>query len=189
MNDDDVIDLKVLPKYYEAQVRGYKNFEIRKNDRNFKVGQHLKLREWDKDIGYTGRSVLVKITYITDYAQQDGYVVLGTTKTRIYLVSGAIDMPKMSGSGEWVGNIADGPTDKRYSSENGMRVAKLGDNYIESYETTSTLLFQTISKINLTKSLDKAKFFNHTNLSRNIHDQFGRMGVKFCRITVDQEEN
>lgn len=30
--------LKILPEYYNAQIEGKKNFEIRKNDRNYQVG-------------------------------------------------------------------------------------------------------------------------------------------------------
>lgn len=65
---EDAINLRILPEYFEAQLNGDKKFEIRKNDRDFKVGQYLNLREWSKANGYTGRSVIVKITYITDYA-------------------------------------------------------------------------------------------------------------------------
>lgn len=46
--------LKIAPEYYEAQARGLKNFEIRKNDRNYHTGDYLTLREWDGE-NYTGR--------------------------------------------------------------------------------------------------------------------------------------
>ncbi|EDN7323724.1 DUF3850 domain-containing protein [Listeria monocytogenes] len=68
--------LKILPEYFDAIDHGVKTFEIRKNDRNFKVGDILILREYDEE-HYTGPELKTKITYITDYAQQDGYVVLG----------------------------------------------------------------------------------------------------------------
>lgn len=71
-------ELKILPEFFEAITSGHKRFEIRKNDRDYKVNDLLILREYDlqKD-EYTGKSYAVKVTYITDYAQQDGYVVLG----------------------------------------------------------------------------------------------------------------
>ncbi|WPC19449.1 DUF3850 domain-containing protein [Pediococcus inopinatus] len=70
--------LKILPEYFAAQLIGTKNFEIRKNDRDYKVGDYVCLSEWDKDEEeYTGRSILTVITYITDYKQRDGYVVFG----------------------------------------------------------------------------------------------------------------
>ncbi|EOS7882279.1 DUF3850 domain-containing protein [Enterococcus hirae] len=68
-------ELKILPVYFEAVVNGRKQFEIRKNDRDFQVGDQLILKEWNKD-GFTGRACQSEITYITDYMQKNGYVVL-----------------------------------------------------------------------------------------------------------------
>lgn len=68
--------LKILPEYFEAVVSGDKRFEIRKNDRNYQNGDILRLNEY-QDGQYTGDVHVAEITYITDYAQQDGYVVLG----------------------------------------------------------------------------------------------------------------
>ena len=31
-------DLKILPQYFEAVIKGRKKFELRKNDRDFNVG-------------------------------------------------------------------------------------------------------------------------------------------------------
>ena len=82
-------ELKILPEYFEAVTSGRKQFEIRKNDRDFKVGDQLILREYKKYIkhelpgltrttfSYTGDSYKAEITYITDYMQKSGYVVLG----------------------------------------------------------------------------------------------------------------
>lgn len=72
--------LKIKPEYFEMQLKGLKNFEIRKNDRNFKVGDIICLKEFD--CGYTKRFIHVEITCIvnnTEYCK-DGYVVLGTQK-------------------------------------------------------------------------------------------------------------
>lgn len=69
-------ELKILPEYFEAVVSGRKQFEIRKNDRDFNVSDRLYLREWNGE-EFTGDSYKAEITYITDYAQKDGYVVLG----------------------------------------------------------------------------------------------------------------
>lgn len=72
-------ELKILPEYFRAQYNGEKQFEIRKNDRDYKLGDWLKLREYDPIAEmYTGRYMIVEVTYITDYRQKDGYVVLGT---------------------------------------------------------------------------------------------------------------
>ena len=77
----EVKALQVEPKYFQAQKEGRKNFEIRKNDRDFKVGEVLILREYDSTTGeYSGRQVFCLITYITDFEQKPGYVVLGTKR-------------------------------------------------------------------------------------------------------------
>ncbi len=39
--------LKTWPQFFEAVARGEKTFEIRRNDRNFLVGDDLILRKWD----------------------------------------------------------------------------------------------------------------------------------------------
>lgn len=71
--------LKILPEYYNAQIEEKKNFEIRKNDRNYQIGDWLLLKEYNPKIKkFTERKVMVEVTYITNYQQKDGYVVLGT---------------------------------------------------------------------------------------------------------------
>lgn len=69
-------ELKILPEYFEAVTSRRKRFEIRKNDRDYKVGDLLYLRKWNGE-NFTGDSYKAEVTYITDYAQKDGYVVLG----------------------------------------------------------------------------------------------------------------
>lgn len=68
-------DLKITPQYFEPVMQGIKPFEIRKNDRDYKVGDVLVLREWNGN-KYTGNSITKEITYITDYEQQPGYIVM-----------------------------------------------------------------------------------------------------------------
>lgn len=78
-------ELKVWPRYFKPIIEGRKKFEIRKNDRNFAEGDVVILREWvldrsrsdDGDGYYTGRQVRKRVGFITDYAQQPGYVVFG----------------------------------------------------------------------------------------------------------------
>ncbi|HEX2614472.1 MAG TPA: ASCH/PUA domain-containing protein [Nitrososphaera sp.] len=73
-----VHELKTLPEFYWAVITGQKRFEIRLNDRDFQVGDRLLLREWkQEDQCYTGNAVSRDITYITNYQQKEGYVVLG----------------------------------------------------------------------------------------------------------------
>ncbi|MES2287302.1 MAG: DUF3850 domain-containing protein [Bacteroidota bacterium] len=74
-------ELKTLDKYYRAVLQGAKNFEIRFNDRNFKVNDILLLKEIDKDGNYTGRQLYRIVTYIlkdaVEYGLKEGFVILG----------------------------------------------------------------------------------------------------------------
>jgi hypothetical protein len=57
--------LKTWPEFYKAVESGDKNFELRRFDRPFKVGDVLLLQEWDKDTQeYTGHELKRTITYI-----------------------------------------------------------------------------------------------------------------------------
>ena len=57
--------LKTWPVYFWDVVSGSKTFEIRKNDRKFKAGDTLTLREWDPDEKkYTGTEKIVKVDYV-----------------------------------------------------------------------------------------------------------------------------
>jgi len=70
-------DLKTWPEYFTPVALGLKTFEIRKNDRNFAVGDTLRLYEYDPVTKQSsGRDVWASITYMTDFAQQPGFVVL-----------------------------------------------------------------------------------------------------------------
>ena len=73
-------ELKILPKWFEDVQSNKKNFEIRKNDRDFKVGDTLMLKEWYKG-KFTERYVLREIEYIYQgdgtYGLSEEYCVLG----------------------------------------------------------------------------------------------------------------
>lgn len=83
--------LKLESKFFADVSRGLKSFEIRKNDRDFNVGDYIILKRYDPKKGYvkledsklistdlgSADSVKVKVTYLTDYAQKDNYVVMG----------------------------------------------------------------------------------------------------------------
>ena len=70
-------ELKIQPDYFKAVFMGIKTFEIRKNDRGYKVGDMLILKEWVPETKrYTGKMVARKVTYITGYQQKPGYVVM-----------------------------------------------------------------------------------------------------------------
>lgn len=73
--------LKTWPEYYKAINDGRKTFEIRKFDRDFKVGDKLLLQEYDpKTTKYTGSEAERDITYLMNggaFGIEVGYVVLG----------------------------------------------------------------------------------------------------------------
>lgn len=71
--------LKIDYQYFEDILSGRKNFEVRKNDRDFKIGEKLLLKEYSEEIGYTGRELVATIVYVLkDFVGlQHGYVVLG----------------------------------------------------------------------------------------------------------------
>ena len=69
--------LKTWPEFYKEVLLGTKTFEIRKNDRAFKVGDLLILQEWSPERGYTYREEGYFVRYITDWEQKPGYVVMG----------------------------------------------------------------------------------------------------------------
>ncbi len=64
-------ELKTWPGPFDAIWRGVKTCELRKNDRDFKVGDFLELREWNPlapgriaDGVYTGRSITAAVTHM-----------------------------------------------------------------------------------------------------------------------------
>ena len=71
--------LKQAGIYFEDVISGKKPFEVRKNDRNFKVGDYLGLNELDPNGVETGRSALFRVSYVLESPEycKEGYVVLG----------------------------------------------------------------------------------------------------------------
>ncbi len=74
-----VHELKIYPEYFDAIIADRKTCELRRNDRDFQVGDTLLLREWDSKVeGYTGAQQLAVVTHITQevYGLLEGYCVL-----------------------------------------------------------------------------------------------------------------
>ena len=62
-----VHDIKVWPEFFPGLLDRSKSFEVRNNDRDYKVGDVLMIREWDPSSEtYTGRRVLRRVTYVLD---------------------------------------------------------------------------------------------------------------------------
>lgn len=70
-----VHELKIEPQYFAPVIEGIKTFEIRKDDRGYKCGDLLHLKEFDGEV-FTGKSVIMEVTYTTYYNQVQGYAVL-----------------------------------------------------------------------------------------------------------------
>ena len=71
-------ELKTWIPYFDAVLCGAKTFEIRKNDRDFQVNDLLDLHEYDSVLKkYTGRCLIRRVTYITNFEQPDGQIVMG----------------------------------------------------------------------------------------------------------------
>ena len=89
-------ELKTWPDYFEAVLSGAKAFEVRKDDRNFQVGDNVALWEYwpvnidpfaedtTPDPGFTGRWIHAVITYKLgggSFGIEYGYCVLGLRVT------------------------------------------------------------------------------------------------------------
>ena len=91
-----VHELKSDNAVFKAAVKGDKTFEIRRNDRNFEVGDLLLLRETvytgqemkaqGKPLKYTGNMLLLKVSYILHgpaYGLPEGMCIMSTETIRI----------------------------------------------------------------------------------------------------------
>ncbi len=81
-----VHELKTIPPFFQDVLEGRKTFELRKDDRGFREGDELWLREWVTGRGFTGRSIRKRIVYMVGHDEVlsssitgllDGHVILG----------------------------------------------------------------------------------------------------------------
>ena len=77
--------LKIKKEFFEPVELGYKQFEIRLNDRDYREGDYLALNEIDEAGEFTRRSVLVFVDYILDDPNycKEGYIVMSIKKCRV----------------------------------------------------------------------------------------------------------
>ena len=85
-------ELKTDPDSFDESWRGKKSWEIRLNDRDFRIGDSLVLRETNytgeemkagKPLVYTGNRMLVEVSFIMAgpiYGLQDGWVIMSTNE-------------------------------------------------------------------------------------------------------------
>ena len=68
-------ELKTDPEPFKQVWHSRKLFELRKNDRGFKAGDVLHLREHDRAVPegrYSGKSILVLVVYVLDSVEERG---------------------------------------------------------------------------------------------------------------------
>lgn len=72
--------LKTWVEYFQLCKTGQKSFEVRKNDRDYKVGDTIILEEWDNEKQtYTGEKLTMAVGYILHGGQfgiEKGYCVM-----------------------------------------------------------------------------------------------------------------
>lgn len=73
--------VKCRSNYFKALQSGQKSFEVRKNDRDYKVGDLLGINEIDNGGNYTGRALVCRINYILDGFEglKDDYIAMSVT--------------------------------------------------------------------------------------------------------------
>lgn len=76
-------DLKIAPQHFAPVYAGVKTAELRKNGRDYQVGDLLKLREFS-DGEYTGSFVIREVTHVTDVGfVAEGYVLLSMVPMKL----------------------------------------------------------------------------------------------------------
>lgn len=88
-------ELKIYPSYFQMKMEGNKNWELRENDRGFKTGDLLILKEWNPVLKrYSGRQIIDIVTAVTGANEllfngqnvlPENYALLSTTITSITL--------------------------------------------------------------------------------------------------------
>lgn len=82
-SEQKIHDVKIGTTFYSDVVSGRKTFELRKNDRHYKVGDVICLHEYDEG-RETGDSAYVDVIYILEDFEglKEGYCILGIANAR-----------------------------------------------------------------------------------------------------------
>lgn len=75
-------EVRLKEQYCDAVLKGEKNFEVRKNDRGYQKGDHIKFIPVDKDgmceVFHEVKYEEFVITYVhSGYGLENGFVILG----------------------------------------------------------------------------------------------------------------
>lgn len=84
--------LKIEPGHFRDVQLGLKRAEVRRDDRGFRVGDHVVLREYHDHFGYIGGVITARISHILTggYGLQPGFVVLSLRGVVVHAV-GKVD--------------------------------------------------------------------------------------------------
>jgi hypothetical protein len=74
-------ELKTIPPYYDQVRLGFKHFDIRKDDRDYQIGDTLCLKEYLPNLSiFTGNSIKRKVTHVLrnapEYGLMPGYCIM-----------------------------------------------------------------------------------------------------------------
>jgi len=140
-------ELKCHPEPFQAVKRGEKTFEFRKDDRDYRVGDTLRLREWKPDVkwegggepvGYTGEMLHRTITYIIreGFGIPEGYCIMSIASLPI---EGGTQDGKLTG--EEIERIADENCSKVLGGYNGIKfgLRYARDHYLATKEEPAAL--------------------------------------------------
>ncbi|MEQ3500615.1 DUF3850 domain-containing protein [Tenacibaculum sp. SSH1-16] len=81
-----VHEVKVKQPFYDDLYFKRKSFEVRKNDRDYEVGDILHLKEFSNQDWQNMQGIFRKVVYLLEggqYGIENGYVVLGLREVEI----------------------------------------------------------------------------------------------------------
>lgn len=82
-------DLKCFTEFFKAISNRSKKSDIRKNDRDYQVGDTVTFRDGESVNGefvYTGFGISARISYIDNFGLQDGYVNLSLSDVGLLII-------------------------------------------------------------------------------------------------------
>lgn len=80
MRNAVIHEVKSWPEHFSATMFGQKSFDLRRNDRDYKVGDYLIFKEYDPGtMQYTGRVLTRQVNYILQgvFGLPEDMVILG----------------------------------------------------------------------------------------------------------------
>lgn len=76
-NGSKVIEIKIEPPYFKMIAEGFKLNELRKNDRDYQVGDFVIMGEIDSEKGYTGQAIGARINFLLAGSEAERWMLPG----------------------------------------------------------------------------------------------------------------